>query len=156
MFPTAPGRRFGPTVLGPRRAAIISGPTGGRRCPRYGTLLKRGLGVRSSWSRSGSFNGLPRPGVARELPSTVQSSKGEVFMGHRMGHKLVTDGCCIWPPASQTHHCPLCMSVLLFIITMPCVYSPWLVLWTFPVYAEPQLIKGLIYIKFDSHSRGCY
>ena len=58
-------RRYCP---GPRRAAIISGPTGGRRCPRYGALLKRGLGVRSSWPRSGSFNGLPRPGVARELP----------------------------------------------------------------------------------------
>jgi hypothetical protein len=48
--------------------AITSGPTGGRRCLRYGTLLKRGSGVRLSWSRSGSFNGLPRPGVARELP----------------------------------------------------------------------------------------
>ena len=58
-------RRYCP---GPRRAAIISGPTGGRRCPRYGALLKRGLGVRSSWPRSGSFNGLPRPDVARELP----------------------------------------------------------------------------------------
>ena len=32
-------RRYCP---GPRRAAIISGPTGGRRCPRYGALLKRG------------------------------------------------------------------------------------------------------------------
>ncbi len=31
-------------------------------------LLKRGFGVRSSWSRSGLFNGLSRPGVARELP----------------------------------------------------------------------------------------
>jgi hypothetical protein len=41
---------------------------GGRRCPRHGTLLKRGLGVRSPWSRSGSFDGLLRPGVARELP----------------------------------------------------------------------------------------
>ena len=58
-------RRYCP---GPRRAAIISGPTGGRRCPRYGALLKRGLGVRSSWPRSGSFSGLPRPDVARELP----------------------------------------------------------------------------------------
>jgi hypothetical protein len=54
---------------GHRRVAIISGPTGSRRCClRYGTLLKRGPGVRSSWSRSGSSNGLPRPGVARELP----------------------------------------------------------------------------------------
>jgi hypothetical protein len=69
VFPAVPGRRFGPAVPGPRRVAIISGPTtGGRRCLRYGTLLNRGPGVRSSWSRSGSFSGLPRPGVARELP----------------------------------------------------------------------------------------
>jgi hypothetical protein len=31
-------------------------------------MLKRWSRVRSSWSRSGSFNGTPRPGVARELP----------------------------------------------------------------------------------------
>jgi hypothetical protein len=77
--PSLAVRRFGATVPGPRRVAIISGPAaGGRRCLRYGTLLKRGFVVRSSWSRSGSFNGLPRPGVARELP--VQKpfqSKGE-------------------------------------------------------------------------------
>jgi hypothetical protein len=65
MSPAVPGRRFGAAVPGPRRVAIISGPTGGRRCLRSGALLKRGLGVRSSWSRSGSFNGLPRPGAAR-------------------------------------------------------------------------------------------
>jgi hypothetical protein len=48
---------------------FISGPTGGRRCLRYGTLLKRGPRVRSSWwSRSGPSSGTPGPGVARELP----------------------------------------------------------------------------------------
>jgi hypothetical protein len=47
---------------------FISGPTGGCRCLCCGTLLKRGPRVRSSLSRSSSFNGLPRPGVARELP----------------------------------------------------------------------------------------
>jgi hypothetical protein len=69
MSPAVPGRRFGAAAPGPRRAAVISGPTGGRRCLRYGTLLKRGFCVCSSWraSRSGSFNGTPRPGVAREL-----------------------------------------------------------------------------------------
>jgi hypothetical protein len=51
MSPTVPGRRFGATAPGPRTVAIISGPMGGRRCLRYGTLLKRGPGVRSSWSR---------------------------------------------------------------------------------------------------------
>jgi hypothetical protein len=68
MSPAIPGRRFDAAVPGPRRVAIISGPMGGRRCLRYGTLLKRGPCVRSSWCRSGSFNGTPRPGVARELP----------------------------------------------------------------------------------------
>jgi hypothetical protein len=68
MSPAVPGRRFGATAPGPRRVAIISGPTGGRRCLRHGALLKRGPGVCSSWSRSGSFNGMSRPGVARELP----------------------------------------------------------------------------------------
>jgi hypothetical protein len=49
----------------------------------YGTLLKRGFGVRSSWSRSGSFNGLPRPGAARELPfkSHFKGEANEVYMG---------------------------------------------------------------------------
>jgi hypothetical protein len=46
--PAVPGRRVGATVPGCRRVAIISGPTGGRRCHRYGTLLKRRLRVRSS------------------------------------------------------------------------------------------------------------
>jgi hypothetical protein len=68
MPPAVTDRRFDPTVPGSRRVAIISGPTGGRRCPSCGTLLKREPGARSSWSRSGSFNGFPRPGVARELP----------------------------------------------------------------------------------------
>jgi hypothetical protein len=68
VFPAVPGRRFGATVSGPRRVAIKPGPTGGRRCPRCGTLLKRWSRVRSSRSRSGSFSGTPRPGVARELP----------------------------------------------------------------------------------------
>jgi hypothetical protein len=79
MFPAVPDRRFGATVPGPRRAIIKSGPTGGRRCPRYGTLLKRWSRVRSSWSRSGPFNGTPRPGVARELPSKKPfQRRGEV------------------------------------------------------------------------------
>jgi hypothetical protein len=69
MSPAVPGRRFGATVPGPRRVAIISGP-------RYGTLLKRGFRVRSSWSQSSSFNGTPRPGVARELPFKIHF-KGE-------------------------------------------------------------------------------
>jgi hypothetical protein len=47
--------------------AIISGPTGGHRCHRYGALLKRRLRVRSSRSRFGSSSGTPGPGVAREL-----------------------------------------------------------------------------------------
>jgi hypothetical protein len=57
-----------PLLPGASKGGPYIGPTGGRRCPRYGALLKRGLGVRSSWPRSGSFNGLPRPDVARELP----------------------------------------------------------------------------------------
>jgi hypothetical protein len=68
MSPVVPDRRFDAAVPGPRRATIISGPMGGRRCIRYGTLLKRGPRVRSSWSRSGSSSGTPGPGVARELP----------------------------------------------------------------------------------------
>jgi hypothetical protein len=67
MAPAVPGRRVGATVPGPRRVAIISGPTGGRRCHRYGTLIKRRLRVRSSRSRFGSSSGKPGPGAAREL-----------------------------------------------------------------------------------------
>jgi hypothetical protein len=67
MSPAVPGRRFGAAVPGSRRAVIISGPTGGRRCRRCGTLLKRRLRVRSSRSRFGSSSGTPGPGVAREL-----------------------------------------------------------------------------------------
>jgi hypothetical protein len=68
MAPAVPaGRRVDATVPGPRRTAIISGPTGGRRCHRYGTLIKRRLRVRSSRYRFGSSSGTPGPGVAREL-----------------------------------------------------------------------------------------
>jgi hypothetical protein len=87
MSPAVPGRRFGATVPGPRRVVIKSGPTGGRRCPRYGTLLKRWSRVRSSWSRSGSFNGTPRPGVAREPPfKNPFQRRGEVS---KFNHPLV-------------------------------------------------------------------
>jgi hypothetical protein len=70
--PAVPGRRFDAAVPGPRAkgghcAYRDLRPPGGRRCLRSGALLKRGFRVRSSWSRSGSFNGTPRPGVAREL-----------------------------------------------------------------------------------------
>jgi hypothetical protein len=73
MSPAVPDRRFGAAAPGDGgskggHVAIISGPTGGCRGPRYGTRLKRGPRVRSSWCRSSSFHGLPRPGVARELP----------------------------------------------------------------------------------------
>ena len=94
-------RRYCP---GPRRAAIISGPTGGRRCPRYGALLKRGLGVRSSWPRSGSFNGLPRPDVARELPfkKPIQR-RGDVLFRWGGGSDLLlrrpSPAQCNWAPA---------------------------------------------------------
>jgi hypothetical protein len=62
-------RRVDAAVPGPRRVAIISGPTGSRRCHRYGTLLKRRFRVHSSRPRfgSGSSSGTPGPGVAREL-----------------------------------------------------------------------------------------
>jgi hypothetical protein len=82
MFPAVPGRRFGLAVPGPRRVAIISGPTtGGRRCPRYGTLLNRGFGVRSSWSRSGSFSGLPSQARCRTRAAVQKPfrRRGEVF-----------------------------------------------------------------------------
>jgi hypothetical protein len=83
VFSCLAGRRFGATVPGPRRVAIISGPTGGRRCLRCGTLLKRGPRVRSSWYRSSSSSGTPGPGVARELP----------FKSHFKGEaKLVAAG----------------------------------------------------------------
>jgi hypothetical protein len=63
VSPAVPGRRFDATVPGPRRVVIKSGPTGGHRCPRYGTLLKR-------WSRVRSYRGpdparlTARPGQA--------------------------------------------------------------------------------------------
>jgi hypothetical protein len=90
MSPTAPGRRFDAAAPGPRRVVIISEPTGGRRCLRHGTLLKRGPGVRSSWSRSGSSNGLPRPGAARELP-LKNYFKGEASESH---HQQKEQGDC--------------------------------------------------------------
>jgi hypothetical protein len=61
-----PDRRVDAAVPGPRRVAVISGPTGGHRCPRYGALLKRRSRVHSSRSWFGSSNGTPGPGVARE------------------------------------------------------------------------------------------
>jgi hypothetical protein len=67
MAPAVPGRRVDATVPEPRRVAIISGPTGVRRCHRYGALLKRRLRVRSSRSIFSSSSGTPGPGVAREL-----------------------------------------------------------------------------------------
>jgi hypothetical protein len=67
MAPAVPGRHVDAVVPGSRRVAITSGPTGGRRCHRYGTLLKRRPHVRSSRSRFGSSSGTPGPGVAREL-----------------------------------------------------------------------------------------
>jgi hypothetical protein len=57
----------------------------GAKTNKNGALLKRGLGVRSSWSRSGSFNGLPRPGVVRELPFKSH------FKGQRRGEVV----CCV-------------------------------------------------------------
>jgi hypothetical protein len=84
MAPAVPGRRVDAAVPGPQRVAIISGPTGGRRCHRYGTLLKRRLRVRSSRSRFGSSSGTPGPGVAREL-QFKSHFKGEAkfFFNHR-------------------------------------------------------------------------
>jgi hypothetical protein len=76
MAPAVPGRRVDATVPGPRRVAIISGPTGGHRCHRYGTLIKRRPRARSSQSRFGSSSGPPGPGAARELQFTSHS-KGE-------------------------------------------------------------------------------
>jgi hypothetical protein len=110
MSPTVPGRRFGATVPGPRRAAVISGPTGGRRCPRYGALLKRGPCVRSSWSRSGSFNGTPRPGVARELPfkshfkGEAKFNNGRVEQLDGRSQRLSSDGSSMFAFAMGGEH----------------------------------------------------
>jgi hypothetical protein len=77
MAPAVPGRRFDATVPGPRRATIIAGPTGGRRCHRYGALLKRRFRVHSSWCWSGSSNGTPRTGVTRAELQFKSHFKGE-------------------------------------------------------------------------------
>jgi hypothetical protein len=90
MAPAVPGRRVGAVVPGPRRAAIISGPTG-RRCHRYGALIKRRPRVRSSRSRFGSSSGTPGPGVAREL-QFKSHFKGEAkffFMVRNKTHRTV-------------------------------------------------------------------
>jgi hypothetical protein len=81
MVPAVPGRRIGATVPGPRRVTIISGPTVGRRCHRYGTLIKRRPRVRSSRSRFGSSSGTPGPGVARE-PSDHTQGRADPQIGH--------------------------------------------------------------------------
>jgi hypothetical protein len=85
MAPAVPGRRVDAAVPGPRRVSIISGPTGGRRCHRYGTLIKRMPRVRSSRSRFGSSSGTPGPGVARELQfkSHIKARRSEKMMGPR-------------------------------------------------------------------------
>jgi hypothetical protein len=76
VVPAVPDCRFGATVPGLRRAAVIAGPTGGRRCPRYRTLLKQRFRVHAPWSRSGSSYGAPRSGVTRE-PQPKSHFKGE-------------------------------------------------------------------------------
>jgi hypothetical protein len=62
MPPAVPDRRVDVTVSGPRRVAIISGPTGSRRCRRYGTLQSGG----SSFAHRGLGSARPtvRPGQA--------------------------------------------------------------------------------------------
>jgi hypothetical protein len=84
MAPAVTGRRVDTAVPGSRRVAIISGPTGGRRCHRCGALLKRTKAPRSliAVSRFGSSSGTPGPGVARELQFKSQKPfqrRGEVF-----------------------------------------------------------------------------
>jgi hypothetical protein len=95
MFPAVPGRRFGATVPGPRRVVIKSGPTGSRRCPRCGTLLKRRSRVRSSWSRSGSFNGTPRPGVSHESYRAQKAISKARRSGSRIASRRTTSFCTI-------------------------------------------------------------
>jgi hypothetical protein len=100
MAPAVPDRRrVGATVPGPRRVAIISGPTGGRRCHRYGALLKRRPRVRSSRSRFGSSSGTPGTGVARELPfkshfkGEAKSRSGSGHVEDNIRHGVFHDGC---------------------------------------------------------------
>jgi hypothetical protein len=100
-------RRYcsGLVVPGPRRVASISGPTGCRRCHRYGTLIKRRLRVRSSRSRFGSSSGTPGPGVARELQFKShfkgearlwefnQTEPRKVYRGDKYNMRLVLSEC---------------------------------------------------------------
>jgi hypothetical protein len=88
MAPAVPDRRVDATVRPGARRAIISGPTGGRRCPRYGTMLNRWSRVHSSRSRFGSSSGTPGPGrVARELQFKSQKPfqrRGEAVGGGQL------------------------------------------------------------------------
>jgi hypothetical protein len=94
MAPAVPGRRVDATVLEPRRVAIISGPTGDRRCRRYGTLLKRRPRVRSSRSRFGSSSGTPGPGVARELQFKSHfKGEGNFFRFRARAFRIVKQIC---------------------------------------------------------------
>jgi hypothetical protein len=89
MSPAVPGRRFDAAVPGSRRVAIISGPTGGRRCRRCGALLKRrALRVRSSRSRFGSSSGTPGPGAARELQFKSHSGWNIVARKYRLALRV--------------------------------------------------------------------
>jgi hypothetical protein len=57
-----------------------------RRClPRCGALLKRVFRVPPSWPWSGSSNGVPRPGAARELPFKSHF-KGEAKAARKQRH----------------------------------------------------------------------
>jgi hypothetical protein len=95
MPPAVPGRRVNATVPGPRRLPIISGPTGGRRCHRYGALIKRRLRVRSSRSRLGSSSGTPGSGVAREL-QFKSHFKGEAKFFYPMRKGVLRISACMY------------------------------------------------------------
>jgi hypothetical protein len=89
-----------------RRAAITSGPTDGRRCPRCGALLKlkRGLCVRSSRSRSGSAARLTaRPGQAPH--ESYRSNSKRHFKARRSFFCLWRDvgGGCFWLRSARPH-----------------------------------------------------
>ena len=64
-----------------------------------------GLGVRSSWPRSGSFNGLPRPDVARKLPFKKPfQRRGDVLFrwggrGSDLLFRRPSPAQCNWAPA---------------------------------------------------------
>jgi hypothetical protein len=71
---------------------------------RCGALLKRGPRVRSSWSRSGSFNGTPRPGVAESYRSKAISKKDSTFYYGVVRSLHFTAMCCgLWSDALQGH-----------------------------------------------------